>query len=177
MKDIQYTVAKIIGKLKKDKAQETILRFFRRNGIIIGKEAKIYSNILTPESYLIKIGENVTISSGVTFVTHDNSIKKVITDTTDLFGNIIIGDNCFIGSHSLILYGVELADNVIVAAGSVVASSIKESNVIVGGNPAKIISTWDKFAEKSKINAWNLDNIDYKHMAARLKHGEKLVKR
>lgn len=99
MKEIQYTIAKIIGKLKRDRSQETILCFFRRNGVIVGKKAKIYSNILTPESYLIKIGENVTISSGVTFVTHDNSIKKVMTGATDLFGNIIIGDNCFIGSH------------------------------------------------------------------------------
>ena len=43
-----------------------------------------------------------------------------------------------------------IADNVIVAAGSVVTKSINESKVIVAGNPARIISTWDSFYEKNK---------------------------
>lgn len=36
MKDIQYMLAKILGRLKKDREQETVLRFFRKNGISIG---------------------------------------------------------------------------------------------------------------------------------------------
>lgn len=177
MLDVQYFLAKVIGKVKRDKEQETVLDFFRKHGVSIGTRAKIYSNILTPESYLIKIGNNVTISNAVSFVTHDNSIIKVLTNATDLFGDITIGDNCFIGSHTLILYGVEIPNNVIVAAGSVVAHSIKESNVIIAGNPAKVISTWEKFAEKSKSNAWNLREIAQDEKVRRLMQGEKLVER
>ena len=177
MLDIKYMLAKVIGRIKRDREQETIMKFFRKHGIRIGEGARIYSNILTSESYLIKIGNNVTISNDVSFVTHDNSIKKVLSDATDLFGEIIIGNNCFIGSHAMVLYGVELADNVIVAAGSVVTNSIRQNNVIVGGNPAKVISTWDEYAKKSKDNAWDLRKIDRKDLEKRLTRGERLVNR
>lgn len=36
MKDIQYTIAKIISKLKREKHKETIIKFFRKQGIKIG---------------------------------------------------------------------------------------------------------------------------------------------
>jgi acetyltransferase-like isoleucine patch superfamily enzyme len=51
---------------------------------------------------------------------------------------IRIGKNCWLGTNSVILPGVELGDNVIVAAGAVVTKSFP-SDVIVGGVPAKII--------------------------------------
>ena len=41
---------------------------------------------------------------------------------------------------------------IIVAAGSVVTKSFRNSNIIIGGNPAHIINTWDKFSEKIKDN-------------------------
>ena len=51
---------------------------------------------------------------------------------------VVIGDNCWLGGHSTICPGVKLGNNVIVAAGSVVTKSFGD-NVIIGGNPAKII--------------------------------------
>ena len=51
---------------------------------------------------------------------------------------IAIGNNVWIGSKSIILKGVKLGDNVIVAAGSVVTKSFA-GNVMIGGNPAGII--------------------------------------
>lgn len=75
------------------------------------------------------------------------------------------------------MYGVTIADNVIVAAGSVVTKSVNESNVIVAGNPAKVISTWDKFAEKSKDYAWNLNEVSRQEMIDRTRNGEKLITR
>lgn len=67
-----------------------------------------------------------------------------------MYGKIRIGNNCFIGERAILLYGVSLSDNIIVAAGSVVTKTISEERVIVGGNPARIIGTWDKFYEKNK---------------------------
>lgn len=51
---------------------------------------------------------------------------------------IIIGDGCFIGSNSIILKGTNLGKNCVVGAGSVVSGSFPD-NVIIAGNPAKII--------------------------------------
>lgn len=96
---------------------------------------------MTREPYLINIGNNVTVSTNVTFVTHDNSIKLLYPEKSDVFGKIVIGNNCFVGENVTILYGVTLADNIIVAAGSVVTKSFSNSNIIIGGNPAHIINT------------------------------------
>ena len=76
-----------------------------------------------------------------------------------LFGKIVIGNNCFIGERAALSYGVELADNIIVAAGSVVTKSFTESNIIIGGNPARKISTWEQFREKSIGYAQNCADV------------------
>lgn len=67
----------------------------------------------------------------------------------DVFGKIEIGDWVYIGSGSMIMPGVTIGNNVLVAAGSVVTKSIPP-RVVVGGNPAKIICTVDEFYEKNK---------------------------
>lgn len=109
----------------------------------MGGGCNICCNIMTTEPYLINIGENVTISSEVAFVTHDNSINKIDKNKPNLFGFINIGDNCFLGERSTIMYGVTLANNIIVASGSVVTKSFQRERIIIGGNPAGIIGTWN----------------------------------
>ncbi|HEL1969401.1 acyltransferase [Streptococcus suis] len=178
---IGYVFAKILSKIKREKHKETINRWFVKQGVELRKGEtgwiNICSNIAKNEPHLISIGNNTTIGGEVEFVTHDNSVSKVISGTSDLFGKIYIGENCFIGARSVILYGVTIADNVIVAAGSVVTKSIDESNVIVAGNPAKIVSTWERYAEKYKDYAWSLNEVTRKEMIRQTSDGVNLVKR
>lgn len=77
------------------KNNRILVDFYRRKGVRIGINCAIYSPIITPESYLISIGDNVTIAPGVKFITHDNSISKILPEFTDVFGRINIGNNCF----------------------------------------------------------------------------------
>ncbi|WP_353622089.1 maltose acetyltransferase domain-containing protein [Halocella sp. SP3-1] len=49
-----------------------------------------------------------------------------------------IGDNVWIGGSAVINPGVNVGNNVVVASGSVVVKDVPD-NVVVGGNPAKII--------------------------------------
>ncbi|HJB45125.1 MAG TPA: acyltransferase [Candidatus Mediterraneibacter surreyensis] len=149
MNELQYIWAKIKYKIQGGNP-EVISRYFRKKGIKIGRGCNICCNIMTVEPYLVEIGNNVTISGNVTFITHDNSVSKIYGNGYDLFGKITIGDNCFIGSHSLLLYGVTIYDNTIIAAGSVVTKSPKKGGVILAGNPAKVIGNIDIFAEKYK---------------------------
>lgn len=51
---------------------------------------------------------------------------------------VVIGDNVWIGERSIILKGVRIGNNAVVAAGSVVTKDVQE-NTVVGGNPAKSI--------------------------------------
>lgn len=53
---------------------------------------------------------------------------------------IIIGENCWIGSHVRICKGVTIGDNSVVAACSVVTKDVP-ANCIVAGNPAKVVKT------------------------------------
>lgn len=162
MKEVQYNIIKIISKVCRVKNQKLIHSFFKKNGIELGSECRIYSNIVTSESNLIVIGDNVTISSEVLLITHDNSICKVNSNYTDVFGKIVIGNNCFIGARSTILYGVKLADSIIVAAGSVVTKSFEENNIIIAGNPAKKIGVFDSFEEKYRDYAFDLREMSKK---------------
>ena len=122
---------------------------------------------------MIEIGNNVTIGNKVDFVTHDNNISKISPDTINLFGKIEIGNDCFWGGNSTYLYGVKLADNIIVATGSVVVDSFTTERIIIGGNPAMVISTWDKFFEKSQDKARGRKDIQN----VLEEHPELLIKR
>ena len=51
---------------------------------------------------------------------------------------IVIGDGCFIGANSIILKGTTLGKNCVIGAGSVVCGTFPD-NVIIAGNPAKIV--------------------------------------
>lgn len=114
--------------------------YFRRMGMKIGEECNILSNINSSEPYLISIGSYTTISNDVDFITHDASIGKVTGGrTSDLFGPISIGDNCFVGAHTIIMYGVTIPNNTIIASGSIVTKSFVEDpeGLIVGGGTCK----------------------------------------
>lgn len=179
MQELHYMVVKVIGNFCGSKRNAVINRWFAKQGIKFKNinNAYIYSNIAKNEGCLIDIGENTTISGNVELITHDNSISKCIPNVTDLFGRIKIGDNCFVVNGAIILYGVTISDNVIIAAGSVVTASVLEENVIVGGNPAKIIGTWNKFAKKNRDFAWNCSDYSRDDLINELSKSERLIKR
>ena len=51
---------------------------------------------------------------------------------------VVIGEGCFLGANSIILKGTTLGKNVVVGAGRVVSDTFQD-NVIIAGNPARII--------------------------------------
>ena len=174
MSKFGYYAAKIRSKLvKKTKSYEILNNHFRRGGAHIGEKCCICSNLDLCEKELLFIGNNVTISTQVLFVTHDISISTFANRKGTLFGKIIIGDNCFIGERAMILYGVELAANIIVAAGSVVTKSFRQQGVIIGGNPARIISNIENFVSKNKPNQMLISEL-----ASALSHDDpRLIRR
>lgn len=69
-----------------------------------------------------------------------------------------IFDNVFIGGHSVIIGDVSIGPNAIVAAGSVVTKDVPEGTV-VGGNPAKIIGSFEALHEKRKTEKGSVSDI------------------
>lgn len=120
------------------------------SGVILGKNNFICSRFWSSaEPYLITIGNNCQITSGVKIFTHGGggAIRNEIPQF-DCFGKVTIGNFVYIGNNSLIMPGVIIEDNVLVAAGSVVCKSVP-SNVVIGGNPAKIICTIEEYKKKN----------------------------
>ena len=134
------------------------IMLMRRRGIRIGDDCKIYTAISSGEPSLITIGDRTTISSNVQFCTHDNAISKALPGTTDLVGRITIGNDCFVGMNSILLYGVTLGDHCIVGAGSVVTKSYPAGSVIAG-NPARCVCSIDEYANKYQTEAYNYEQI------------------
>lgn len=106
---------------------------------------------LYPE--LIKIGNNVNISSNVSLITHDaihvvyNNLPDAKKKLPEKVGCIEIGDNVFIAARCIILGNVKIGSNVIVSAGTFVNKDL-ESGGIYGGTPARRIGSFDEFWEK-----------------------------
>lgn len=165
-------------KIKKMDPMELKIAELRKKGVRIGDHCRIFSNIFSTEPYLIHIGDHVTISSNVSFCTHDNGIIKVIPGKTDVVGPITIGNNCFIGMNSILMLGVTLNDNCIVGAGSVVTHSFP-SNSVIAGNPARLICSTDAYADKYRDRAVNSkDSAGFKSRREFYEaHPELLVKR
>ncbi len=102
------------------------------------------------EPYLIEIGNNVTLTQDIVFITHDGGVGIFRQEHPGLnvFGKIKIGSNVFIGSHSIIMPGVIIGDNVVIGAGSVVTKDIPSNSVAVGV-PARIIKSAKEYLERS----------------------------
>ena len=87
----------------------------------------------------VNIGDNCLIGPQVGIYTACHPIDPIERRSGIEFAKAInIGDNCWIGGHATINPGVTLGDNVVVASGAVVTKSF-EDNVVIGGNPARII--------------------------------------
>ena len=97
---------------------------------------------------LITIGNNVTIAPQAYLLAHDASTKRDLGYTK--IGLINIKDNVFIGARALIMPGVTVGENSIVAAGAVVTKDVP-ANTVVAGNPAQVITTKEEYINKNKI--------------------------
>lgn len=158
MKVEDYTQA--IGKTSKLKAFICLLIFavaritlipfsvrtvlFRLAGVKVGKDTGICSGIKLSDpanAHYIEIGNRVGIAEGVYFINSSGPRKsELIKLYPRIIGKIQIDDDVWIGTNAIILPGVHIGKKSIVGAGSVVTKDVGE-NVVVAGNPAKVIKT------------------------------------
>jgi acetyltransferase-like isoleucine patch superfamily enzyme len=127
----------------------TIAQHFRKQGAQIGEGCVIIPRFLGTEPYLIKFGNRVSIANGVTFITHDGGAAILREKVTDIqvFGPIVVEDNCVIGQNSTIFCNVRIGANSIIGANSVVITDIPP-NTIAMGVPARPFGSVEKYREK-----------------------------
>lgn len=119
------------------------IKFQRMRGVKIGKNCHISPyvliDLLHPE--LIKIEDNVTISSNSMIFAHINPsanefLKKHGYPRT--VKPVTIKNGAVISVGCIIIAGVTIGENSIVGAGSVVAQDVPDYCVVVG-NPARVV--------------------------------------
>lgn len=111
-------------------------RMLRKRVAHIGENCRIYSDFLGAEPWLLWLGNDVIIASGVKFIEHDASyytayrfLGEKANPKNEKMGAIIVEDNCFIGANATILGGTKIGRDSIIAAGAVVHGTIPSGEV------------------------------------------------
>lgn len=157
-------------------------------GLKLGKDVKVFERVyFGSEPFLIEIGDKTQIAGGTRFVNHGGTTKTIRRlagfEDIRIFGRIKIGKNCTIGSNCVIQQDVEMGDNCILGAGSILTHSIPD-NVVFSGNPARFICSTEQYAEslldqntmypreleqdRKALNKWLKENLPYEYKKSKV---------
>jgi acetyltransferase-like isoleucine patch superfamily enzyme len=127
--------------------QSKIRTFSSTAKVVIGNNVGFNSLAIVARSQTVSIGDNTMIGGNCQIMDTDGHPiwpphERWSYSGTHLDKSVKIGNNIFIGLNVTILKGVTIGDNSIVAAGSVVASSIPP-NSLAAGVPAKVVKIFE----------------------------------
>lgn len=147
---------------------------FKADAVVIGKGTYGSLNVVTRDYQNVKliIGNYCSIADGVKFLLSGNHQYDIVsTYPYELLmlgrkdagiavakGNIIIGDDVWIGANAIICSGVTVGQGAIVAAGGVVTKDV-EPYAIVGGNPARVIKYRFNENIRKKLGSIKLESV------------------
>ncbi len=136
-------------------------KYARKAGVNFKGRVYLYGRITwSTEPWIITIGDNVHITDGVKFITHDGGTLLFRDQVPDLeiTKPIIVGNNVYFGNNVIVLPGVTIGNNVIIGAGAVITRDIPDNSVAVG-IPARVIKTTQEYLEKAKENSLHLGHL------------------
>lgn len=87
----------------------------------------------------VRFGDNCLLAPGVQIYTATHPLNPTERNSGKEYAKpISIGNNVWIGGSAIINPGVTIGNNVVIASGAVVTKDVPD-NVVVGGNPARVI--------------------------------------
>jgi len=149
------------------------LGYARTLGVRMGKNVNFYGmppGMFGTEPWLITLGDNVYITAGCQFITHDGGTLILRKETPDLelTAPITVGNDVYIGIRTVILPGVSIGNRCIIGAGSVVARSIPD-NSVAAGVPARVIKSTDEYLRSAQARSLHLGHLSAKEKELALK--------
>jgi acetyltransferase-like isoleucine patch superfamily enzyme len=149
-----------IGLYRRWLVRKDPVAFARFLGVRVGENCRLLglSHVsFGSEPFLIRIGNHVTVTAGVQFLTHDGGVWVFREEepNLDIVKPITIGNNVFIGLNAIILPGVSIGDNCVIGAGSVVTRDVP-SNSVTAGVPARVVKTLSEYRESMNEDALSI---------------------
>lgn len=108
--------------------------------VFIGENTVIgRRNIITAKN-LIRIGSNVLLGSDVQIIDHSHGIARdqLIRHQKAIIGEVVIGDDVWVGAGAKILMNVHIGTGAVIGANAVVTSSVPDYGIAVGV-PARVV--------------------------------------
>lgn len=137
------------------------VKYAKKIGVNFNGSVYIYGRVeWATEPWIISLGNNVHITDGVKFITHDGGtllFRHMVPDL-EITKPITVGDNVYFGNNVIVLPGVEIGNNVVIGAGAVVTKNIPDNSVAVGV-PARVIKSVDEYLTKIKLESLHLGNL------------------
>lgn len=129
------------------------------------KKVHLYGRIdFGSEPWILSFGEDVYITDGVKFITHDGGVLlfRDIEPSLEITKPIVLGSKVYIGNNAILLPGVTIGNYVIIGAGSVVTKDVP-SHTVVAGVPARVIKSTDSYLSKifnESLGCGGLDPVE-----------------
>ena len=126
----------------------------------ISIDEKTTSNGLTirvmEDNSLVDIGKDVMFSENIMlFCTDTHSILDNDGKVLNVGKSVVIGEHCWIGQDVRILKNTKISNNSVVGLSSVVTKEFDSENVVIAGNPAKVVKEnicWDRKRPQEILN-------------------------
>jgi acetyltransferase-like isoleucine patch superfamily enzyme len=157
--EIRALFSELIGK-QVDESFLLIPPFYTAGGdeIRIGRNVFINQNCTLYDLGGLDIADDVMIGPNVSIITASHPLEPSKRRNVTIGKPIVIEKNVWIATGAVIIGGVTLGENSVVAAGSVVTKNVPP-NTLVGGNPARVIRS---ISNSGQINR-SVDEPFYLH--------------
>ncbi len=129
----------LLGRVGKNPWIESPFRCDYGDNISVGDNFYANYNLIILDNAPVTIGDNVFIAPNVSIFTAGHPLHPQARNSGYEYGRpIVIGNNVWIGGGVILLPGVTVGDNAVIAAGSVVGRDVPPG-VVAAGNPCRVV--------------------------------------